>query len=463
MARVLLVQPHRDRTQECNDKYAPPSSLVYLATAIEDKHHVRIYDRNVYEDDARFVRYLKEYNPQILGFTAMTSSMLHDLVHLGPIIKKVLPNVTLIVGGVHPTIEPDSVLNEPYVDYIMRGEGEEAFLEFCDVFDKNPKKLKKLKNINKNPLRPFIDLDKLKTPNYGLVEMKKYRQFFIGTSRGCPGNCSFCYNVGMWGKEGYPCVRILSVENAKKVFREFIEKYGVKDFTIMDENFITFKDRCIEICKFLEKKYKGKINFLIFGRADFIKRNEEALEYLKRAGCHSIQMGSESGSQRILDILNKNIDVKTQGEVFDICRKHKIWSDASFMLGLPTETLEEMRMTKNFIKRYKPDVIDLKIFNPIPGTRIFDDLVKKGVLKRPKTLKEWADWTGDLGGIKHNVSAVPDEHLLRMAKDLWRMNYHNSSRLKKAIFWIKRGRVRYVLRRAKEIIFRDKFYLSKNN
>ena len=442
MAKVLLVQPHNNLKEKTNI-VAPPSSLIIVATSIQHKHPVKIYDRNVELGDERFFKMLKEYNPDIIGFTTMTSTMLYDIVHLGPKIKEIMPKKIIIIGGVHPSIEPDSVLNESYVDYIMRGEGEEAFLEFCDTFDKNPKKLGTLKNINKNPLRPFMDLNMVKFPNYDLVDVKKYRQFFIFTSRGCPGRCTFCYNIGMWGKERNPCVRVYDTEKTKALFKEAIEKYSIVDFTISDENFMTFKKRSIEVGEFLARNYKGKINFFIFGRADFMKKNEDAIKVLKKAGLHTIQIGSETGSQRVLDFLNKNISVEVQAEAIDICRRNGVFSDASFMIGIPTETIEELRMTERFIRTTKPDIMDIKIFNPIPGTKVFDDLVEDGTIKKPKNLLEWADWTGNWRDMKHNFSKIPDAVLWKMAEKFWGYNYYRS-RIKKAIFWIRKGRIKYV-------------------
>ncbi len=453
MARVLLIQPHNN-IREKSKMIVPPSSLIHVATAIEHKHPVKIFDRNLNFKDNFLFEFIRRFSPDIIGFTAMTSTMLYDIVYLGPLIKKAFPKIIIVVGGVHPTIEPDSVLNEPYVDFIVRGEGEKAFLEFCDTFDKSPKKLNKLKNINKNPLRPFLDLNTLKFPNYGLVDLKKYGQFFLFTSRGCPGRCTFCYNVGMWGKDGNPCVRAYDTEKTKEIFKEAIEKYGITDFTISDENFITFKKRSIEVGKFLAKNYPRKIHFLIFGRADFMKKNEEALPILKKAGCHTIQLGSESGSQRILDFLNKNISVKTQAEAIQICKKYGIFSDASFMVGMPTETIEEAEMTGKFIKKTKPDLVDIKIFNPIPGTKVFEDLVNEGIINKPKTLEDWASWQGNWRDMKHNFSKIPNDLLLQFAGKFWNYNYYRS-RFQKALYWLRYGRVKYVLRKVRQGLIRE--------
>jgi len=448
MTRVLLVQPHRDLKKKSKEKYSAPYSLMWVAAPLKNKHPVKIYDRNVNLDDSLFFDFIKKFNPDIIGFTAMTSSMLLDIIYLGPLIKKKFPNLIIIVGGVHPTIEPDSVLRESFVDYIIRGEADDAFLEFCDVFDKDPKKIKKLRNINKNPLRKFLNIKNLEFPSFDLIDIKKYSQIFLSTSRGCPGTCNFCYNVQMWGEKGHPCVRFYDIEKTKKMFKEVIDKGGVTEFTISDENFMTFKKRCIELCNFLEKNYKNKISFFVFGRADFV--NPEVLGALKKAGCNTIQLGSESGSQRVLDFLNKKITVKKQGEALKLINKFGIFNDASFMVGIPTETTKEMKMTENFIKKFKPDIADVKIFNPLPGSKIFDDLVKEGKITKPQTLKEWADWTGDLKTIKHNFSEIPNNLLEKTAEKFWNYRYYQT-RIKKAIYWVKRGNVEHVLKKFKKI------------
>jgi radical SAM superfamily enzyme YgiQ (UPF0313 family) len=451
MAKVLLVQPNRDIRLNSEDKYAIPSTLIVVATAIEEKHTVKIYDRNIKKGDQEFFQFLKEYDPDIIGFTAMTSAMLLDIIHLGPLIKKENEKRIIVVGGVHVTIEPDSVLNEKYVDYIIRGEGDEAFLEFCDIFDKNPKNLGKLKNVNMNALRPLVDMNKLKFPDYSLINLKEYGQVFLMTTRGCPGNCTFCYNAKMWGKEGHPFVRIYDTEKTKEFLKEAIEKYGITDFTIGDENFTTLKTRAIEICKFLKEKYDKKINFFVFSRADFV--NDEMLNALKMAGCSGVQFGSESGSQRVLDFLDKHISVEVQGKAFELCRKNRIFSDASFMVGIPTETVEEANMTEKFIKKYKPDLADVKIFNPMPGSKIFEDLVKERIITKPKTLEEWADWSGDWSTIRHNCSKIPDDLLLKIANRLWNYRYY-STRIRKALYWIKRGKFENVIQKTKNLIIR---------
>ncbi|MDP2924963.1 MAG: radical SAM protein [Nanoarchaeota archaeon] len=432
MAKVLLVQSHYDRREGKERSDQPiPLGLIYIGTAIEDKHDVKIYDRNLNFKDSDFFNFLESFNPEIIGFGITTSEVIFDFMYLGKLIKEKYPKKLIVVGGVHATIEPDSVLKKPYVDFIIRGEGEEAFLEFCDMFDKDPKKLKTLKNVNNNPLRPLSNIENLKLPDYGLVDINKYAAFYLSLSRGCPGNCTFCYSRKMWGKDNHPFIRAYSKEKAIQAVKELVEKYKIRVFSIVDDNFVPFKSRAIEICKILEN-YDA--HFFCFGRADYV--NDEVLSALKKAGCHTMQIGFESGSQRILDLLNKKITVEQNYKAVECCKRNNITCDASFMIGLPTETEEDLEKTAEFIKKSRPDIVNLKIFLPLPGAELFDYCVNKSLIKKPTTLEEWADWTGVMIEVHHNVSQIPDKDLLKATKELRKVGYYKN-RINRLIYWIK--------------------------
>jgi len=449
MAKILLVEPHDDlKKKEFKiERINTPINLVYLATAIEDKHQVKIYDRNIYVNDKDYIEFLKDYQPDIIGFTSMTTQMLHDLMHLGDLTKRILNKVTIIVGGIHASVDPESVLREPYVNYVLRGEGDESFLEFCDIFDQNPKKLGKLKNINKNPLRSFVDMTKLKFPNYSLLDLKKYEHVYVLLSRGCTGNCTFCCSTRTWSVKGQPCVRNYTTKQIIKFFKNLIEEYNVHTFSIADDNFVSNKAQTIEVCEFLKDK---KVHFFCFARADSL--DDEVLKALKEAGCHTIQIGIESGSQRVLNFLNKRTSIKQNIEAIRACQRHGITCDASFMVGLPTETVEELNMTLDFIKKYKPDLPNAKIYLPLPGAPLFDFCVSRGLIKKPETLEEWVNWTGNTLKIKvrHTVSEIPDEYVIKTIQKIISLGFYKN-KFKRLIYWLSVGDFKYVLKSFKRV------------
>lgn len=440
MAKVLLIQPNQDIRDKTKKEAFTPLSLLYLATAIEDKHSVRIYDRNLYDSDKRFKDFLNKYEPSIVGFTSMASSALFDIMHLGTLIKKISPETIIVIGGVHATCEPDSLLGEPYVDYVIRGEGEEAFLEFCEISDKDRGKLKKILNVNKNSLRPFINMDKLKSPNYGLLELEKYDEFYISLSRGCIGNCTFCYNSEIWGIKGRPFIRSYSTEKAIELFKQVIEKHNRRIFHIVDDNFLFFKNRCIEICKFLEKY---KLHFSLSGRVDNI--DDEVLIALKKAGCNSIAMGIETGSQKMLDFLRKGVTVEQNIKAIKLCKKHKIDCDANLIIGLPNEDLDDLKATINLIKTYKPDVVNVHRYTPIPS-KLFDYCVSKKLLEKPKDLEEWSR-CGDLNKNQFgkNFSKISEERLKEAFDELSNFRVYQR-KFKRLIFWMKKGELRHIIK-----------------
>ena len=452
MAKVMLIQPNEDiRNRKLKIITFTPLSLIYLGTAIEDKHTVKIYDRNINNNDEDFIKFLKEYNPQVVGITSAVSTMLFDVINIGKLVKRNLPKAIIIVGGVHATVDPDSVLNEPYVDYIIRGEGEEAFLEFCDTFDNSPKKLGTLRNINKNKLRPFIDMNKLKLPNYNLLDLDKYERFYVNLTRGCIANCSFCYNVQMWGKNCHPFVRSYSSEKTIKLIEKIVKDYKRKVFFIIDDNFLFFKNRCIEVCNVL-RNYN--ISFYTVSRADSI--NEDVLKALKQAGCHTIAIGIESGSQRILDLLNKKVSMEQNINAIRLCKKYKIKCDALFMIGLPTETIEDLQETIGFIKKYNPDVADVHIYNPLPS-KLFDEYILNGKIKKPNTLEEWANYGGiRRNELKNNVSEIPDERIFESINEIKHFRFLRKG-IKRVFFWISKGEIKYVLRKIREKIKREDY------
>lgn len=445
MTKVLLIQPNENIKSSKKQPPFTPLGLIYLGTAIEDKHTVKIYDRNLNRSDKDFIEFLKNYQPKIVGFTSGTSTMLFDLIGLGKLIKEILPNAIIVVGGVLATSDPDLLLKEPYVDYIIRGEGEDAFLEFCNTFDKNPKKLGKLMNVNKNPLRPFVDMNKLKLPNYGLLgNLERYDEFYVIFSRGCVGSCSFCNNIQMWGKDNKPFIRTYSTERAIELFKEVIGKYKRKMFLIIDDNFLSFKGRSIAICNFLSKY---NLHFYTSARADNL--DDETMNSLKKAGCHTIFVGIESGSQRMLDFLGKKTTVSQNINAIKICKKHKIKCEASLMIGLPTETQKDLKETVNLIKRYKPDVISVHVYAPLPAL-LFEYCISKGLIKRPKKLEEWIQ-LGDIFTINNNVSMIPTEKLLETLKELRKFQFYKR-RIKSLFFWLKIGEFKYAYKSVKNFI-----------
>lgn len=447
MAKVLFIQTNYDIDHPEERTPWMPLALMQLATFIKEKgHEAIILDRNLYFDNKRLIYILKKFNPDIVGMTCYTSTMIKDMKQVARVTKE-NSSALVIIGGVHATLEPKSLLDFQYIDYVVRGEGEEALFEICEIIDKKraiEKNIAKIKNVNFNPMRPFINLNDLPIPDYDLLEVRKYPVATFFTSRGCPGRCTFCYNLG----------RTLRFHNTDKTIEgitRVLDKYKIREFTIADDNFANLSKRTERICQALSK-YNSI--FHIFLRVD--QTYDKVMQNLRKAGCWSIQFGFESGSQRMLDFLHKDVTVQQNINAIKQCRKYRIFVDGSFMVGLPTETIEEMKQTVNFIRKYKPDAVDIKFYSPYPSTELYEYSIKKGLLTRPKTIDEWEHFCNLKEG-EPNLSNVPTDLLLKTINELSKTSY--SIYFKKALLLLLNGHLNYTLFKTK-LILKNKLKLK---
>lgn len=424
-----------------------PLALVELATFMREKgHEVKILDRNLYPQNEKLINILKRFNPDIVGITCYTAKVIVDVMHVAKITKE-NSSALMIVGGIHATLAPKSLLDFKYIDYVVRGEGEYPLLEICQLVDKkkaNRKSVLKIKNINFNPLRPLINLTELPIPDYDLLEVKKYPLATFYTSRGCPGRCRFCYNQG----------RNLRFYDTKKTIESMtrvLSKYKIREFTIADDNFANMSNRTTQICNALSK-YNPV--FHCFLRAD--QTHDKVMSDLKRAGCWAIQFGFESGSQRVLDFIRKDTSIKQNIKAIEQCKKYKIFVDGSFMLGLPTETVAEMNETVSFIKKNKLDAVDVKVYKPFPSTELYDYCIHKKLIKESRSLDDWIKFC-DLKSGNPNVSEIPTELLVKTVDSLSKTS--NRIYLKKALLLLKNGHWKYTLFKIHKII-KEKFNLK---
>lgn len=449
MARVLLIQANYDLDQIGEKVPWMPLALVELGTFIQEKgHEVKILDRNLDYNNYKLKETLDKFKPDIVGMTCYTSAVIKDVKQVSEIIKKNSKSI-VIVGGIHATLEPKSLLNFEYIDYVVRGEGELTLLEVCELVDKKcalRKNILKIKNINYNEIRPLIDLKELPIMNYDFLEVKKYPVATFYTSRGCPGRCRFCYNLGR-------NLRFYDTDKIIKMITSNIEKYDIREFTIADDNFANLSKRTEKICKALSK-YKSA--FHIFLRVD--QTHDKIMKNLKKAGCWAIQFGFESGSQRVLDMMNKDTKIEQNIKAIQQCKKYKIFVDGSFMVGLPGETTKEAVETARFIKKHKPDSVDIKIYKPYPSTELFEEVIKKGLLKKPNTLDEWVQFCDFKNG-EPNVSEVPTKILINITDELSKTS--SKTYLKKTLLLLLNGHIKYAFFKM-NLILKNKLGLRKD-
>ena len=343
----------------------------YLA-ALKDDHHV-IWDQ-VNER-------LRKLKPDVVGITVMTPKLASAL-KVAEIVKT-QDDIPVIFGGPHPTIAPESILESSFVDYVVRGEGEETIVELINQFEGDGK-LSEIKGLSftsrnrvcHNPGRGFInEIDKLPFPDReSLLDVESYSPEALGwmvTSRGCPYNCTYCAAHTLWGRG----VRFRSPENILAEIKHVKEKYKTKEFYFRDDSFTVNKKRVSDLCKLIREE-DVCIYWGCDTRADLI--DSDVLDQMKSAGCTSISLGVESGSDRILKFIKKGVTKNQLSSAAALIRKAGIQWSAFFMIGFPTETRSEIEETISFMKELDPDHATFSIVTPYLGTEIYDYSVKAG-------------------------------------------------------------------------------------
>ena len=216
---------------------------------------------------------------------------------------------------------------------------------------------------------PFMPLELFPMDKYvrSFCELEVYPVDLMCTSRGCPYTCRFCSNEYVWGHK----VRAMSAKRVVDEIEHMVEKYDTKGIYFREDNFTILKKRVGLICD--EIKSRGiEIEWICQSRVKPL--DEEVIKKMADAGCKSVWFGVESGSQKILDMLNKGITLSDIKRAFDIYKKYGIKRGASVMIGIPGESLDDIQKTRDLINEIKPDYVFWNPFLGIPGSEIYDEI-----------------------------------------------------------------------------------------
>ena len=271
-------------------------------------------------------------------------------------------NASYILGGPHVSGKPEDAFED--FDSVVIGEGERSLL---DIIRRKESSHSFEKVIRHEYIR---DIDDLPFPDREMIDIKSYKYFLDGqltttviSSRGCPFGCNFCAN-NAWGKS----LRMRSPGNIYEEVRMLKENYGYEAFMFFDDTMTVDRKRMSRICSLLKEL---KIIYRCFIRSDTV--DKEILSSMRRSGCVEVGVGIESGSQRILNIVNKGETVKKNMEAVKMCRKLGIRTKGFFVVGLPGENSESISETEEFLKEADLDDIDITVFSPYPGSLIYKE------------------------------------------------------------------------------------------
>lgn len=395
---VLLINPPAENlireslptvVEDCTGVY-PPLGLLYVAAYAESLPRCRLQLLDCQAEHCghkELASIVRSFAPDVVGIQAMTFTMV-DVLKVAETVKTVAPKAIVVVGGPHPTIYPRETVSLPPVDIVVYGEGEFAFRAILErrgeSLDGIPAVMTKeaAKRADLDISLQYIpDLNTLKMPSRHLLNLSRYyspiaRSRHVTTmmsSRGCPCRCVFCDRPQM-GK-------VFRKRSAWNVFEEM--SYCVRDLKVgeiifYDDTFNIDQGRVLELCDILERE-KLQVQWDIRARVDTM--TPKMIRRLKRAGCVRIHYGVESGSPRIQKAIRKNLNLDQVKEVFSATHRERIETLGYFMIGLPSETLQDVEMSLDLLANLEMDFASITVFTPYPGTEIYKQAVIDGIYK----------------------------------------------------------------------------------
>ena len=434
--QVLLINPtiifNNDKTVW---KYiigiTPPIGILHIAAVLRENNClVKVLDMNAeHVAVSDLQQYLRGEHFDYVGIAASTTTI-NSVYKIAEICKTLYPSCKIILGGIHPSTSPNEVFEKggSLFDYIARGESELTFKELIEGKEQESilglsykKEGKIIHNISRHLLQ---NLDELPDPAYDILSLERYRPtigsykklpaIHMVVSRGCPGQCTFCHSgsANHFGK----AVRYRSPGRIFNQIKHLHENQGINEIIFYDDNIITSKPFVTEFCNLLINSNLN-ISWTCFGRADFI-RDLDILKLMKKAGCHQICVGIESGDETILKNIKKYIKREDAKRAVTLLREAKIDSRFAFMLGLPGETVETMQRTLDFALELDPEYVLFNINTPYPGTEMYDWATANGYLKTDIDYTRW-----DAGEVILTLPTVSAEDIKKYYKKCMRAFY----------------------------------------
>lgn len=403
--------------------YGLLSVATYLKKNAKRKVKIKIIDcnnyyHNEYLQDIK--QHLIDFKPDVVGIAMMFDNSYKYLQEISQLIKDNNNNTIVVLGGAAASYSYETIVNEQnYIDAICYLEGEIPFLglinsENMHEFLENDKSWISKKGFNhgKRPQPSFIEnLDDVIHIDYGLVNIEDYKmreafspflaedqankkQFFLVSTRGCPYKCVFCSNASIHGKK----IRYAGVENVMAHVEHLVSHYGMNVLTIYDDQFLANKKRAKEIFRQLAR-LKLRVECPNGLSVAFI--DDEMAILMKQAGMDTVALAIEHGSEYMIkEIIHKPLKLEMVKPVVQSLRKHGLFVQGFFVIGIPGEKEEHREETLNFIRNVELDWSGFSLAIPLRGSELYDICIKNGYIS--KDLK-----IGDLGD-KEYIIRTPD-------------------------------------------------------
>lgn len=363
---------------------------VVIIDLIRKRRHVRRY----------VTRILEKFNPDLVGLSSM-GWQYPTCVKLARLVKKVKPKTKVVIGGYHATLMYEEVADSPdagFLDFMVRGEGEEAFKRLVNALNGNDRfesipslSWKNHSGFVHNPKGELLDLSTLKLPirdkrrlTWGYHIMNFHAEV-METSRGCTRNCNFCSIRHMYGRafRPFPTERVLSDID------DIYYNRKVRWIFVSDDNLVLDPDRVIALCDAIIKRGYRNLHFVVQADCVTMSRNEKMVEKMAEAGFKSIFLGIENASKKNLKAAGKGDILEASKKAVSLCHKHGIMVVGGMIFGFPDDGEAEIIENYKFLKSIGSDTAYCQILTPYPKTGIRRELMEQGLVTNKDDLSQY--------------------------------------------------------------------------
>jgi anaerobic magnesium-protoporphyrin IX monomethyl ester cyclase len=405
---IILFHPRATKPRNCR----LPLAVLALAAVLEGREEYRIIDGNLEEDPtAAILSTINTHQVELLGVSCMPGPQMVAAMETCREIRRLRPKVRIVWGGYFPSLYPDTALNAKYVDYVVRGQGEDTLLELIDAL-RGKRTLDSILGLcykdgfgfhRTNPERPMKGPDEFPWSPFHRLPVEKYlRPSFFGkrtavhhASIGCPFNCSFCGVHAAYGR----AERMESPERTVKILNYLVGRYGADSVQFYDMNFFLREDHARELA---DRMAPLNLRWWCEARVDIMSRySDTTLEAIRKAGCTMIFFGAESGSDWVLKEMQKGITTEETLAMAHRTKQFGIIPEFSFVIGNPGDPERDTRETVSFIRKLKrinpTSEIIVQHYTPTPQPdKMYgevDDKIAFPDSPAGWASKEWLDYT----------------------------------------------------------------------